>query len=86
MRFLKCYFRFLKCDPPGSAGSSTGLDLASPLGVYVPTVSEWLAILEVTSQIVHQLNAGRARALYYFRDQQGLEVELVCRSAKTGWR
>jgi uncharacterized protein len=25
----------------------------------------------------HQINAGRARALYYFRDQQGLEVDFV---------
>ena len=106
-------------------------ELASPLGVSVPTISEWLAILEITSQILpvlpffenfgkrlikspklyfadpgllchllgidsaalldrspflgpvfecfvaseivkHQLNGGRARALYYFRDQQGL--------------
>ena len=110
--------------------------LAGPLGVSVPTVSEWLSILEITSQIIlvppffenfgkrlvkspkvyfadsglvchllgieseamlnrspflgpvfesfvgaeivkHQLNAGRAKALYYFRDQQGLEVDFV---------
>jgi hypothetical protein len=32
----------------------------------------------VASEIVkHQLNGGRARALYYFRDQQGLEVDFV---------
>ncbi len=111
-------------------------DLAAPLGVSVPTLSEWLCILEVTAQIIlvhpffenfgkrlikspkvyladsglachllgieserelerspflgalfegwvaseilkHQANAGRRRELYYFRDQQGLEVDFV---------
>ena len=111
-------------------------DLAAPLGVSVPTITEWLNILEVTGQIlvippfyenfgkrlvkspkVHfvdsglachllgveseaelrrspfrgclfegfvaseiaklQANAGRAREIYYFRDQQGLEVDFV---------
>lgn len=111
-------------------------DLAAPLGVSVPTLGEWLSILELTAQIVvvppffenfgkrlikapklyfvdpglichllgidsmallarspflgpvfesfvaseilkAQINAGRARELYYFRDQQGLEVDFV---------
>lgn len=111
-------------------------DLAAPLGVSVPTITEWLGILEITGQIIlvppyfenfgkrlvkspklywvdaglachllgieseHALNqspflgplfegfvaseilklqlgAGRARELYYFRDQQGLEVDFV---------
>jgi uncharacterized protein len=111
-------------------------DLAAPLGVSVPTIAEWLGILEVTAQILlvppffenfgkrlikspklyfvdsglachllgiesetqlrrspfwgpvfegfvaseiakYQLNAGRPRELYYFRDQQGLEVDFV---------
>lgn len=111
-------------------------DLASPLGVSVPTLSEWLSILEVTGQIIvvppfyenfgkrlikspkvyftdsglasyllgietdsvlrrsmffgqlfegfvaseiikHQINAGKRRQLYYFRDQQGLEVDFL---------
>jgi hypothetical protein len=111
-------------------------DLAAPLGVSVPTVSEWLSILVITGQILllppffenfgkrlvkspklyfadaglachllgipnenalraspflgpvfegfvaaeivkHRLNRGQARALYVFRDQQGLEVDFV---------
>jgi predicted AAA+ superfamily ATPase len=111
-------------------------DLAAPLGVSVPTISEWLSILEVTSQIIlvppfyenfgkrlikspklyfvdsglachllsiesekmlrqspflgaiyegfiaseilkQQVNSGRPKGLYYFRDQQGLEVDFL---------
>jgi predicted AAA+ superfamily ATPase len=110
--------------------------LAAPLGVSVPTVTEWLNILELTGQIVlippcfetfgkriikspklyfvdsglvchllgidteaqlarspflgplfegfvaaeilkQQQGAGRRRELYYFRDQQGLEVDFL---------
>jgi predicted AAA+ superfamily ATPase len=111
-------------------------DLAAPLGVSVPTITDWLSILEITGQILlvppyfenfgkrlikapklyftdsglacHllgiesesqlrnspfrgpifegfvaseivklQLNSGRAKQLYFFRDQQGLEVDFV---------
>lgn len=111
-------------------------DLAAPLGVSVPTVSQWLGILEATGQIIlvppflehfgkrlvkspklhfvdsglachllgiesasalrrspflgplyegfvasevvkRQVHSGHRRELYYFRDQQGLEVDLV---------
>jgi hypothetical protein len=111
-------------------------DLAAPLGMSVPGLSRWLAILEATVQILvvspwfenlgkrlikspkvyiadsglachllgidhaaelekspflgvlfegfvaaeivkAQVNAGRRRELYYFRDQQGLEVDFV---------
>lgn len=111
-------------------------DLAAPLGVSVPTVGEWLSILEATGQIVFipayfenfgkriikspkiywsdtglachllgitlaselerspflgslfegfvateilksQINRGVRRELYYFRDQQGLEVDFL---------
>jgi len=111
-------------------------DLAAPLGVSVPTISDWLHILEVTGQILlvlpyfenfgkrltkspklylldsglachllgvnsaselerspfrgalfegfvageilkSQVNAGRRKELYYFRDQQGLEVDFL---------
>jgi predicted AAA+ superfamily ATPase len=111
-------------------------DVAAPLGVSVPTITEWLSILETTAQILlvppfyenfgkrlikspklyfvdsgllchllglvnetalaHspflgpvyegfvaselmkcQVNAGRRRELYYFRDQQGLEVDFL---------
>lgn len=111
-------------------------DLASPLGVSVPTIGRWLDILETTAQVLvvppyfenlgkrliksakiyiadsglachllgieserelakspflgalfegfvaseivkAQVNAGRRRKLYFFRDQQGLEVDFV---------
>jgi uncharacterized protein len=111
-------------------------DLAAPLGVSVPTLGQWLNILEITGLIAlvppyfenfgkrllktpklywldsglvchllslrsraelarspflgalwegyvaaellkAQANAGRRRELYYFRDQQGLEVDFV---------
>lgn len=111
-------------------------DLAAPLGVSVPTLSQWLSILEVTGQIVllppfyenfgkrlikspkvyfvdsglvchllgietqasllrspfvgslfegfvasellkAQIHRGRRREFYYFRDQQGLEIDFV---------
>ncbi|MEO5618153.1 MAG: ATP-binding protein [Candidatus Eisenbacteria bacterium] len=111
-------------------------DLAAPLGVSVPTLTQWLSILEVTGQIIlvppffenfgkriikspkcyfvdsglachllgiesekalshspflgalfegfvaseiakRQIGTGRAREIYYFRDQQGLEVDLI---------
>lgn len=111
-------------------------DMAAPLGVSVPTITEWLNILEVTGQIIlvqpfyenfgkrliksprvyfadsglachvlgldtekalegsvflgplfegfvaseiikHQIHAGKGKALYYFRDQQGLEVDFL---------
>ena len=110
--------------------------LAAPIGVSVPTISQWLGVLETTAQILivppyyenlgkrlvkspkvyfadsgiachllgvdtaaelakspflgalfegfiaseitkAQANAGRRRALYYFRDEQGLEVDFV---------
>lgn len=111
-------------------------DLAAPLGVSVPTITQWLSVLEVTGQILvvppyfesfgkrivkspklyladsglachllgietqralerspflgalfegfvaaeivkAQLNSGRRRELYWFRDHQGLEVDFV---------
>lgn len=111
-------------------------DLAAPLGVSVPTIGEWLHILEVTGQIIlvppyfenfgkrvikspkiylgdsglacymlglrtsaelerspflgplfegfvaaeilkSQVNRGMRKELYYFRDQQGLEVDFL---------
>jgi len=129
-------------------------DLAAPLGVSVPTITQWLGVLEATAQILlvppfyenlgkrlikspkvyvadsglachllgidspaelskspfggtlfegfiaaeivkSQVNAGRRRELYYFRDEQGLEVDFLlpgrggsltlveCKSGKT---
>ncbi len=111
-------------------------DLAAPLGVSVPTITQWLGVLETTAQILivppfyenlgkrlikspkvylgdsglachllgidtaaelarspflgtlfegfvaaeiakGQVNSGRRRELYYFRDQQGLEVDFI---------
>ena len=111
-------------------------DLAAPLGVSVPTISEWLRILEITGQVIlvppyfenfgkrlvkspkvywgdaglachllgiqsqaeldrspflgsifegfvaseilkSQINRGQRKELYYFRDQQGLEVDFL---------
>lgn len=111
-------------------------DLAAPLGVSVPTVTQWLGVLETTAQVLivppyfenlgkrlikspklyladsglachllgvdspaelakspfqgalfegfvasemvkAQANGGRRRELYYFRDQQGLEVDFL---------
>jgi predicted AAA+ superfamily ATPase len=111
-------------------------DLAAPLGVSVPTISEWLHVLEITSQIIivppyfenlgkrivktpkvywgdsgfacyllgitseaelqrspflgqlfegfvaaeilkSQVSRGGRKELYYFRDQQGLEVDFL---------
>ena len=111
-------------------------DLAAPLGVSVPTIGEWLRVLEITGQIVlappyfenfgkrlikspkvylgdsglachllgittqaeldrspflgalfegyvaaeilkSQVNHGRRKELYHFRDQQGLEVDFL---------
>ncbi len=111
-------------------------DLAAPLGVSVPTISEWLNILEITSQILlvppyfenfgkrlikspklywidtglacfllnidsprelekspflgaifesfvaseivkSQVGMGKPRELYFFRDEQGLEVDFL---------
>ncbi len=111
-------------------------DLAAPLGVSVPTIAQWLSVLETTAQILivppfyenfgkrlikspkvyiadsglachllgiesavelrkspflgalfegfiaaeivkAQTNAGRRREIYHFRDEQGLEVDLL---------
>ena len=111
-------------------------ELAAPLGLSVPAITEWLSILEITGQIIlvppffenfgkrlikspklyfvdsglvcyllgisdrrvlegssfsgpvfegfvaseivkHQINAGQEKALYYFRDQQGLEIDFI---------
>ncbi len=110
--------------------------LAGPLGVSVPTISEWLGVLETTGQIIlvppyfenfgkritkspklyfadsglaahllgieteadlrrspfhgplfeglvaaeiikQQIHTGRSKALYHFRDRQGLEVDFI---------
>ena len=118
-------------------------DLAAPLGISVPTITQWLGILEATQQLLvippffdnlgkrlikspkiyladsglachllnidavsalsrspfagavfegfiaseivkHQVGAGKRRELYYFRDEQGLEVDFVMPSRHGG--
>jgi len=136
IRDLGTFRRFLSIVASRCGQMMNRTDLAAPLGVSVPTISEWLNILEITGQIIlvppffenfgkrlvkspklyfvdsglvchllgiesekmlnqspflgpifegfvasevvkQQANSGRPRALYYFRDQQGLEVDFI---------
>jgi len=136
IRDLATFRRFLSLLAGRCGQILNRTDLAAPLGVTVPTISEWLNILEITSQIIRvppfyenfgkrlikspklyfydsglvchllgiesenmlnhstflgaifegfvaseiiklQMNSGRTRQLYYFRDQQGLEVDFL---------
>src|SRR5262249_9059502 len=136
IRDLATFRRFLSLVASRCGQMLNRTDLAAPLGASVPTISEWLSILETTEQILlvppfyenfgkrlvkspklyfvdsglachllgiateaelrrspflgalfegfvaseivkQQLNAGRRKEIYYFRDQQGLEVDLV---------
>jgi predicted AAA+ superfamily ATPase len=128
--------RFLALLAARAGGILNKTDLGAPLGISVPTITEWLNALEVTGQILllppfyesfgkrlvkspkvyfvdsglachllgvsnaaalrksafagtifegfvageiaeQQVNRGRRVELYYFRDQQGLEVDFV---------
>jgi len=136
IRDLATFRRFLSLVASRCGQMLNKTDLAAPLGVSVPTVSQWLNILEATAQILlvppfyenfgkrlvkspklhfidsglachllnidserelrrspflgplfegfvaaeivkHQLNQGRRKEIYYFRDHQGLEVDFV---------
>ena len=136
IRDLATFRRFLGLVATRSGQMLNKTDLAAPLGVSVPTITEWLGILEITGQVAlvppwfesfgkrlvkspklylldsglaafllgiesegdlsrspflgplfegfvaseivkRQVNGGRRRELYYFRDQQGLEVDFV---------
>ncbi len=136
IRDLATFRRFLGLVATRCGQLLNKTDLAAPLGVSVPTITEWLSILEITGQIAlvppyfesfgkrlvkspklylldsglaasllgieserdlsrspflgplfegfvaseivkRQVNGGRRRELYYFRDQQGLEVDFV---------
>jgi hypothetical protein len=154
VRDLATFRRFLALVASRHGQLLNKSDLAAPLGVSVPTISQWLGVLETTAQILiippfyenlgkrlvkspklfvldsglachllgidtaaelakspfvgalfegfvaaeiakRQANAGGRRELYYFRDEQGLEVDLVvprrggglslieCKAAKT---
>ena len=133
---LSTFRRFLALVASRHGQMLNKTDIAAPLGVSVPTVTQWLGILETTAQIIivppyyenfgkrlvktpkvfiadpglachllgidtlaelnkspflgslfeglvaaeiikTQLNRGGRRALYYFRDEQGLEVDFV---------
>lgn len=136
IRDLPIFRRFLSILASRCGQILNRTDLAAPLGVSVPTIAQWLSILEITGQIIlvppffenfgkrlvkspklyfvdsglachllgiesekalnssvflgpifegfvaseivkEQLNTGKARALYYFRDRQGLEVDFM---------
>jgi predicted AAA+ superfamily ATPase len=136
IRDLVTFRRFLALLASRHGQILNKTDLAAPLGVSVPTISEWLHILEVTGQIIvvppyyenfgkrlikspkiywsdsglacyllgiateaelqrspflgqlfegfvaaeilkSQVNRGVRKELYYFRDQQGLEVDFL---------
>lgn len=136
IRDLGTFRRFLAILASRVGNMLNRTDLAAPLGVSVPTISEWLNALEVTGQILlippyfenfgkrlvktpkvyfvdsglachllgidrksalqtsafrgalfegfvaseiakQQVNRGGRVELYYFRDQQGLEVDFV---------
>jgi predicted AAA+ superfamily ATPase len=136
VRDLATFRRFLALLASRCGQILNRTDLAAPLGVSLPTISQWLSILEITSQIIlvppffenfgkrlvkspklyfadsglachllgveserelnrspflgalyegfvaseivkHQIARALPRHLYYFRDQQGLEVDFV---------
>jgi hypothetical protein len=136
IRNLSTFRRFLALAAARIGQILNRTDLAAPLGVSVPTISEWLNILEATHQILlvppyfenfgkrlvkspklyfgdtglaahllglenerqlekstfwgplfenfvateivkAQINAGRKKDLYFFRDREGLEVDFL---------
>jgi hypothetical protein len=136
VRDLAAYRRFMALLAGRSGQVLNRSELSAALGVSVPTVSEWIGILETTGQVLlappfyenfgkrlmkspkvyftdsgllchllnieteqelarspflgaifeglvaseiakSQINSGRRRELYWFRDQQGLEVDFV---------
>jgi predicted AAA+ superfamily ATPase len=136
IRDLATFRRFLALLASRCGQVLNRTELAAPLGVSVPTVSQWLSIMEITGQIIlvppffenfgkrlvkspklyfvdsglvchllgleserelsrspflgalfegfvaseilkQQVGTGGSRQLYYFRDQQGLEVDFV---------
>jgi len=136
VRDLVTFRRFLSLLASRHGQVLNKSDLAAPLGVSVPTIGEWLSILEVTGQIIlvppyfenfgkrlikspkiywadsglacyllgvtsaaelerspflgtlfegfvaaeilkSEANRGMRKELYYFRDQQGLEVDFL---------
>jgi hypothetical protein len=144
VRDLATFRRFLALLASRHGQILNKTDLAAPLGVSVPTVGEWLHVLEVTGQVIlvppyfenfgkrlikspklylgdsgmachllgiaspaelerspflgalwegfvaaeilkSQINRARSKELYYFRDQQGLEVDFLFPHAGGLW-
>jgi predicted AAA+ superfamily ATPase len=136
VRDLATFRRFLALVASRHGQTLNKTDLAAPLGVSVPTITQWLRVLETTAQILvvppyfdnvgkrlvktpkvyiadsglachllgigtarelerspflgslfeglvaseivkAQANAGGRREIYFFRDEQGLEVDFV---------
>lgn len=136
VRDLATFRRFLTLLASRCGTVLNKTDLAAPLGVSVPTITQWLGVLEITGQILlvppfyenfgkrlikspklyfvdsglacqllgiatiadlrrssfhgalfegfvaaevakSQVNAGRPIRIYYFRDQQGLEIDFL---------
>jgi uncharacterized protein len=136
VRDLATFRRFLALVAARHGQLLNRTELAAPLGVSVPTITQWLGVLETTAQILvvppfyenlgkrlvkspkvyvadsglachllgiesaadlarspfrgalvegfvaaeivkAQVNAGRRREIYHFRDEQGLEVDFV---------
>jgi uncharacterized protein len=136
IRDLSTFRRFLSILASRSGSMLNKTDIATPLGVSVPTVTEWLSILEITGQIIVvppfyenfgkrlvkspkiyftdtgllsyllgfenrsamekstfygsifegfvaseivklQLGSGKTKNIYYFRNEQGLEVDFI---------
>jgi predicted AAA+ superfamily ATPase len=143
VRDLVTFRRFLALLASRHGQILNKTDLAAPLGVSVPTISEWLHVLEITSQVIlvppyfenfgkrlvkspkiywgdsglacyllgitseaelqrspflgqlfegfvaaeilkSQVNQGGRKELYYFRDQQGLEVDFLLTRPNAG--
>ena len=143
VRDLATFRRFLSLVASRHGQILNKTDLAAPMGVSVPTVGDWLHVLEITGQIIlvppyfenfgkrlvksprvylgdsglachllgiatqaeldrspflgalfegyvaagilkWQVNQGRRKELYHFRDQQGLEVNLLFPSGHGG--
>ena len=143
VRNLATFRRFLSLLASRHGQALNKTDLAAPLGVSVPTVTEWLNVLEVTNQIIlvspyfenfgkrlikspkiywsdsglacyllgitsaaelerspflgalfegfvaaeilkSQTSNGSRKELYYFRDQQGLEVDFLLPRTNSG--
>lgn len=145
VRDLASFRRFLSLLASRHGQQLNRTDLSGPLGVSVPTISQWLNVLEITGQVLvlppwfenvgkriakspklyiadsgmachllgiesprllekspflgaicegyitaetlkNQVNAGRRREAYYYRDKDGLEVDLVLPEANARWR